>query len=75
VASSPRIFQVADGSRDTHAECHIRKRDPLQEFGTSKLQGVWSAKTQAPKRVEGSEPRGRTLGFRTLEDLQIEKSG
>jgi hypothetical protein len=37
--------------------------------------GVWSAKTQAPKRAEGPEPRGRTLGFKSPEDLQIEESG
>jgi hypothetical protein len=36
---------------------------PLREFETP-TPGVWSAKTQAPKRAEGSEPRGRTLCFR-----------
>jgi hypothetical protein len=70
--SSLGIFQVTDGSRDTHAEFHASKRDPLQEFMTLKLQvfGVLRCKLQ-----KWMKPHGRTPGFGTLKDLQIEESG
>jgi hypothetical protein len=68
VASSPRICQVVDGSRDTRAEHHVCKRDPLHKFGSSELQ-VFGVDTRSKTKAED-----KTLGFETPEDLQIDKS-
>jgi hypothetical protein len=35
--------------------------------------GVWSAKMQAPIKVEGQSHVAGFLGFRTLEDMRVEK--